>query len=237
MDNQTNLQQTNSILKITPYSTTYIKGQSYNFTKPLTLKITYNKRPTPEKGEYKTETIPVTAWSNTLRKLIQIFQPQINEQIQRDSNNFRTIFNTALRQTIGDLRTNTSFSETLFTEPTHIKSSVYKHNQNSMCEIYKDPATDKPVYITAVYSGEVIWVIHALIKVLEPYAPKVEIEYIYRNDNQVVAIQSENKVDLSMQDSDAKSNIYDSLEQRLDQLMQGILDMKQEIREQRKRAI
>lgn len=150
--------------------------EGYNHTKVLGLKCYCGNK-------LKITRKQPTTWASLAREVINSFSYEIDKAVEDDWEAFEMRFNIALRDMlqIRDGKPNTSFSEELFTEPTHIRSSVYKNNQNSMLEIFRTPMGE-PRYITAVYSGEVVWVLNALITALEDYDSWIEIEYISRND-------------------------------------------------------
>lgn len=152
--------------------------QGYNHTKVLGLKCGVGTEQKLIRTQPKT-------WASLLREVIHTFEFEINECVAMNSNKFEILFNASLQETINEnnIKTNTSFSEVLFTNPTHIRSNVYRNNQNSMCKIFEDPHTGENKYITAVYSGEVVWVLDALMKTLQTkYDTWVEIEYIHREE-------------------------------------------------------
>lgn len=180
----------------------------YNYTKVLGLKCFCGNR---EKLIRKQP----TTWASLAREVVNSFSYEIEKAVEDNCEAFEKRFNTALKEVIGVWggKTNMSFSEELFTVPTHIKSVVYKNNQNSMLEIFRTPMGE-PRYITAVYSGEVVWVLYALITALEDYDAWIEIEYIHREDlarelNSINIEESEKQLSID----DIPSNNEDSLEQ------------------------
>lgn len=180
--------------------------EGYNHTKVLGLKCYCGNK-------LKLVRRQPTTWASLAREVINSFSYEIDKAIEDNWEAFELRFNKALKDMIQSCngKSNTSFSEELFTEPTHIKSNVYKNNQNSMLEIFRTPMGE-PKYITAVYSGEVVWVLNALITALEDFDSFIEIEYISRDDlrNIVNNLELEEN-QLSIED--ISSNNEDNLEQ------------------------
>lgn len=180
--------------------------EGYNHTKVLGLKCYCGNK-------LKITRKQPTTWASLAREVINSFSYEIDKAVEDNWEAFEIRFNKALKDMIQSWggKTNTSFSEELFAEPTHIRSNVYRNNQNSMLEIFRTPMGE-PRYITAVYSGEVVWVLNALITALEDFDSWVEIEYISRNDlNNIVNELDEEERQLSL--DDITSNNKDSLEQ------------------------
>lgn len=180
--------------------------EGYNHTKVLGLKCYCGNK-------LKITRKQPTTWASLAREVINSFSYEIDKAVEDNWEAFEISFNKALKDMIQSWggKTNTSFSEELFVEPTHIRSNVYRNNQNSMLEIFRTPMGE-PRYITAVYSGEVVWVLNALITALEDFDSWVEIEYISRNDlNNIVNELDEEERQLSL--GDIPSNNEDSLEQ------------------------
>lgn len=197
--------ENSKILTIRPNEYRYI-SEGYNHTKVLGLKCYCGNK-------QKIVRRQPTTWASLAREVINSFSYEIETAVENNWEAFETEFNDALFRMIdiNGLKANTSFSEKLFIEPTHIRSSVYKNNQNSMLEIFKTPMGESK-YITAVYSGEVVWVLNALISALEDYDAFIEIEYINREDLQNVLEElDEEEKQLSIED--ISSNNEDNLEQ------------------------
>lgn len=179
--------------------------EGYNFTKVLGLKCYCGNK-------LKITRKQPTTWASLAREVINSFSYEIDKAVEYNWEAFEIRFNKALKDMIQSWggKTNTSFSEELFVEPTHIRSNVYRNNQNSMLEIFRTPMGE-PRYITAVYSGEVVWVLNALITALEDFDSWIEIEYISRNDlNNIVSELDEEDRQLSL--DDIPRNNEDALE-------------------------
>lgn len=173
-------------LWITPRGYIFDRGEGYNHTKVLELVINKGDEqlPLPEQP---------TTWASLLRTTVTVLQEYIDAEVNANESIFKDNFNSALKMTIksNDLKANTSFSDELFTQPTHIRSSVYRNNKNSLCKIYDIPDSTESEYITAVYSGEVVWVLNALTTALEDYDISIVVKYINRNDLKALAFSEE----------------------------------------------
>lgn len=125
-----------------------------------------------------------TTWASLAREVVNSFSYEIEQLVEYNWKEFEMKFNLALQNMINVWggRTNINFVEELFKEPTHLRSSVYINNQNSKLKIFDIPDSTEARYITAVYSGEVVWVLNALVTSLEQYGAFIEIEYIKRDD-------------------------------------------------------
>lgn len=179
--------------------------EGYNYTKVLGLKCYCGNK-------LKITRKQPTTWASLAREVINSFSYEIDKAVEDNWEVFEIRFNKALKDMIQSWggKTNTSFSEELFVEPTHIRSNVYRNNQNSMLEIFRTPMGE-PRYITAVYSGEVVWVLNALITALEDFDSWIKIEYISRNDlNSIVNELDEEERQLSL--DDIPRNNEDALE-------------------------
>ena len=178
----------NKTLVIKPNEFTFDK-EGYDFTKVVSLKCFSEGRP-------KIVSKQPTTWASLIREVINTYYYEIDKLVERNYSEFEFLFNTALSQMIKEWggRTNTSFSEKLFqfplnTEretmagnyPEHLHSTVYKNNANSLLKIFEIPDSTEGMFITAVYSGEVVWVLNALVSALEEFNPTIEIEYFKRD--------------------------------------------------------
>lgn len=175
----------NKLLVINP-GEFYFDREGYDFTKVLGLRCYTD-------GRLKVIRKQPTTWASLVREVINAYSYEIDTLVDRNYSEFEFLFNNALEQMLRSWggRTNTSFSERLFRfpinvpsgeYPEHIRSSVYKNNANSLLKIFEIPDSTEADYITAVYSGEVVWILNALITSLEEFNPRVEIEYIKRDD-------------------------------------------------------
>lgn len=185
---------------------TYDTVNGYNHTKVLDLTINKGDEqlPLPEQP---------TTWASLLRLTIRVLEEYIQGEVDADESTFRDRFNFALRSVIetNGLKSNTSFSEELFTEPTHIKSNVYRNNKNSMCKIYDIPDSTESKYITAVYSGEVVWVLNALVYALKDYDISIVVRYIDREDLKALVEETDDEPQEEIEEIKGNANLYVSL--------------------------
>lgn len=164
------------ILTIKPHEFNFDK-EGYDHTKVLGLKCYIEENMKVTRVQPKT-------WASLVREVIHVYNYEIGLEVEYSPNRFEEKFNNALKEMLKSWggKANSNFTDKLFTQPTHLKSSVYMNNQNSMLEIFHNPETEESKYITAVYSGEVVWILNALITALEEYGAWIEIEYIHRDE-------------------------------------------------------
>lgn len=204
----------NKTLVIKPNEFTFDR-EGYDYTKVVSLKCYSEGRP-------KIVSKQPTTWASSIREVIKTYYYEIDKLVDRNYGDFEAMFNISLSQMIREWggRTNTSFSEKLFqfplnTEreiragnyPEHLHSTVYKNNANSLLKIFEIPDSTEGMFITAVYSGEVVWVLNALVSALEEFDPKIEIEY-YKRDNAPKEFKMGEQVSID----DISSNNEDALE-------------------------
>ena len=146
-----------------------------NHTKVKRVEITYY-------DGTKNSFVPKT-WSSTIRWVVSMMQMFIDRKVQEGD--FEHTFNKNLALCIDGLGyvENASFSRTIFTDDSYIKSSLYKSNKNHKLKLFEDPVTGEDKYICAVYSGEVIWVLDALVKTLKDNIRSVEIIYCHKKQH------------------------------------------------------
>lgn len=193
----------NKTLVIKPNEFVFDK-EGYDYTKVVSLKCYSDNRP-------KIVSKQPTTWASLIREVIKSYYYEIDKLVDRNCNDFEFLFNMALGNAIREWggRTNTSFSEKLFTfplnteretnagnYPEHLHSVVYRNNANSLLKICEIPDSTEGLFITAVYSGEVVWVLNALMTVLEEFNPRIEIEYYKRDNAPKEKFTMENQVSL-----------------------------------------
>ena len=159
--------------------------------------------------------VDVTTWSSLMRNALDIIRPQLNYVLhQIGSEEFKGTYEVCLKNILDevDFRPNSNFPKRLFKEAEEtdlIKSSVYMNNKNHLIELFEDETGIK-WYVCAVYTGEIIWVLEALLDTIyelmeyTPYRDKIEqaphhtmvVTYInreYLTDEQRVADDNEAK--------------------------------------------
>lgn len=135
----------------------------YNFTKVVNAKLFVN-------GEEKSLGY-VSTWAGLLRSVCGVIKPIFDLD-----DNGGASFNTHLKGLLNTFgfKTNQSFSEELFKDDSFVKSSVYKSNKNHCLNVWRD------WNICAVYSGEVVWVLNALL--FSVGNCRLEVEYFLRGE-------------------------------------------------------
>lgn len=96
----------------------------------------------------------ITTWAGLLRSVNSATKEQRDKEDIAEE-----CFNSTIAEVVDafDLGMNQNFSMTLFKDDSFIKSSIYRNNQNHALEVWRDKK------ICAVYAGEVVVVLNALI--------------------------------------------------------------------------
>lgn len=96
----------------------------------------------------------ITTWAGLLRSVNSATKEQRDKEDIAEE-----CFNGTIAEVVDtfDLGMNQNFSMTLFEDDSFIKSSIYRNNQNHALEVWRDKK------ICAVYAGEVVVVLNALI--------------------------------------------------------------------------
>lgn len=112
--------------------------------------------------------VDITTWSSLVRNALDILKPQLEYVLHTfGSYLFKSTFATCLDEIIklGEFKPNVNFPMRLFKEAEEtdlIKSSVYLNNKNHLLKIMTDE-DGIDWYVCAVYTGEIIWVLEALL--------------------------------------------------------------------------
>jgi predicted DNA binding protein len=113
--------------------------------------------------------INVTTWSSSVRAIITMLQDSIQKAVkQLGSSAFRNIYKDCLDDILNSTAVipNCNFTRELYTDDNHrITSSVYLNNKNHKIKIFTDE-NGIEYYACAVYTGEIIWVIQALLNTI-----------------------------------------------------------------------
>lgn len=150
---------------------TFDMKDGYNFTKVVNAKLFIE-------GE-KVDLGYVSTWAGLLRSVCGVIKPIFDLD-----DNGGASFNAHLKgllNTFG-LKTNQSFSDKLFKDDSFVKSSVYKNNKNHCLNVWRD------WNICAVYSGEVVWVLNALLFSLGDC--RLEVEYFLRGEDAQESVEN-----------------------------------------------
>ena len=114
------------------------------------------------------ESVDVTTWSSLIRNVLDIIIPHLQFAcLNICSDEVRAIFEASVKDICeeADIRLNTNCPQRLFKEAEEtdlIKSSVYLNNKNHMIKIMTDE-DGIAWYMCAVYTGEIIIMIEALL--------------------------------------------------------------------------
>lgn len=112
--------------------------------------------------------IEVTTWSSLVRNAIDIIKPQLDYVLHNlGSFLFKATFEACLKDILDEqeFKPNSNFPKRLFKEAEEtdlIKSSVYLNNKNHLLKLFDDE-DGIAWYVCAVYTGEIIWVLEALL--------------------------------------------------------------------------
>ena len=125
----------------------------------------------PQKEEIKFRS-DVSTWASLVRATVSFLKRNyINNFIFTCGYaDFETKYTSAISKvlTITDSQPNVNFYVGLYEDDSYINSSVYMNNKNHKLQICKDgEGNDK--YVCAVYTGEIIWVLEALLDVMAEY--------------------------------------------------------------------
>ena len=112
--------------------------------------------------------IDVTTWSSLIRNALDVIKPQLEYVISIfGSEHFRNVYEICMNNLfdVEMIRANSNFVKRLYRDTEEkdlIKSTVYLSNKNHMLEIFTEENNIK-WYACAVYTGEIIWVIEAVL--------------------------------------------------------------------------
>lgn len=149
-------------------------SEGFDFTKVTGALLLVNGKSVPLE---KTNT-----WASLLRSVNMALKQDRDEY-----NSFEDIFNLEIKNVVNTfgIGTNSNFSRELFTDETFIKSQIYKNNKNHALEIWRGKK------ICAVYAGEVVIVLNALIAATGTMEPnnKVELFVSYKKRRTKITLQ------------------------------------------------
>ena len=151
-------------------------SEGFNFTKVTGAKLISDGK------EFPLEKI--STWAGLLRSINNATKPLRYDEVSIES------FNETIKDVIEthNLIMNQNFSNTLFEDDSFITSSLYKNNQNHALEVFDGKK------ICAVYSGEVVVVLNALIAACSGHT-RLLISYNreYKKSSKVRAITNHNE--------------------------------------------
>lgn len=131
------------------------------------------------------ESVPLEK-ANTWASLLRSVNVALKQN--RDKyNSFEDVFNLEIENVVNTfgIGTNSNFSRKLFIDETFIKSQIYKNNKNHALEIWRGKK------ICAVYAGEVVIVLNALIAAMGTIEPnnRIELFVSYRKRHTKITLQ------------------------------------------------
>lgn len=144
----------------------------------------------PQKEEIKFRS-DVSTWASLVRATVSFLKRNyINNFIFTCGyTDFEAKYTKAIDKVLSvtDSQPNVNFYVGLYEDDNYINSSVYMNNKNHKLQICKDgEGNDK--YVCAVYTGEIIWVLKALLDVISEYLKEepddlyIRIDYIDRKE-------------------------------------------------------
>lgn len=144
----------------------------------------------PQKEEIKFRS-DVSTWASLVRATVSFLKQNYIDKFLSVCGyaDFETKYTNAISKvlTITDSQPNVNFYVGLYEDDSYINSSVYMNNKNHKLQICKDgEGNDK--YVCAVYTGEIIWVLEALLDVISEYLKEepdnlyIRIDYIDRKE-------------------------------------------------------
>lgn len=114
----------------------------------------------------------VSTWASLVRATVSFLKQNYIDKFLSVCGyaDFETKYTSAISKvlTITDSQPNVNFYVGLYEDDSYINSSVYMNNKNHKLQICEDEeGNDK--YVCAVYTGEIIWVLEALLDVIAEY--------------------------------------------------------------------
>lgn len=172
------------VLEFCNYGKVVFDTEGFNFTKVTGAKLIIGGRVTPLEK--------TTTWAALLRSVNKA------TDIGKHNDVYEECFNDTIRDVVETygLGMNHNFSMELYTDDSYINSSLYRNNQNHKLEVVNGK------YICAVYSGEVVVVLNALIMSmgLDGYDDRVTLLVSYKRREDVSDVESESVSDVSCDD-------------------------------------
>lgn len=195
-------------------------SEGFDFTKVTGALLLVNGKSVPLE---KTNT-----WASLLRS--------VNMALKQDRdkyNSFEDIFNLEIKNVVNTfgIGTNSNFSRELFTDEAFIKSQIYKNNKNHALEIWRGKK------ICAVYAGEVVIVLNALIAATGTMEPnnKVELFVSYKKRRTKITLQvtkedGNNLLQVQMS-PESEKKIKESIEKSINRIFGELDSIKNNLKE------
>lgn len=145
--------------------------------------------------------VDVSTWSSLIRNALDIIRPQLQYVLSTfGSDQFRAVYENCMNAIFADdmIRANSNFVKRLYKEAEEtdlIKSTVYLNNKNHMLEIFTDEDGIK-WYACAVYTGEIVWVLEALLDTIYAMYEDMSDENVHDKPHHTLVISYISRDDL-----------------------------------------
>lgn len=167
--------------------------------------------------------VNVTTWSSLVRNALDIIRPQLQYVLSIfGSEQFRAVYEKCINDLFDEdmIRANSNFVKRLFKEAEEtdlIKSTVYLNNKNHMLEILTDENGVK-WYACAVYTGEIIWVLEALLDTIYAMHEDMSREEITKVPHHTLVISYVSREDLIKDEAEDVQEQVNAIDDELQKL-------------------
>ena len=167
--------------------------------------------------------VDVSTWSSLIRNALDIIRPQLQYVLSTfGSDQFRAVYENCMNVIFADdmIRANSNFVKRLYKEAEEtdlIKSTVYLNNKNHMLEIFTDEDGIK-WYACAVYTGEIVWVLEALLDTIYAMYEDMSDENVHDKPHHTLVISYVSREDLIKDEADSVQEQIDVIDDELQKL-------------------
>ena len=167
--------------------------------------------------------VDVSTWSSLIRNALDIIRPQLQYVLSTfGSDQFRAVYENCMNALFDDgmIRANSNFVKRLYREAEEtdlIKSTVYLNNKNHMLEIFTDE-NDIKWYACAVYTGEIVWVLEALLDNIYAMYEDMSDGNIHDKPHHTLVISYVSRGDLIKDEADSVQEQIDVIDDELQKL-------------------
>lgn len=167
--------------------------------------------------------VDVSTWSSLIRNALDIIRPQLQYVLSTfGSDQFRAVYENCMNAIFADdmIRANSNFVKRLYKEAEEtdlIKSTVYLNNKNHMLEIFTDEDGIK-WYACAVYTGEIVWVLEALLDTIYAMYEDMSDENVHDKPHHTLVISYISRDDLIKDEADGVQEQIDAIDNELQKL-------------------
>ena len=167
--------------------------------------------------------VDVSTWSSLIRNALDIIRPQLQYVLSTfGSDQFRAVYENCMNVIFADdmIRANSNFVKRLYKEAEEtdlIKSTVYLNNKNHMLEIFTDENGIK-WYACAVYTGEIVWVLEALLDTIYAMYEDMSDENVHDKPHHTLVISYVSREDLIKDEADSVQEQIDVIDDELQKL-------------------